>query len=216
MSQQATPIHIPDHVMARRNELAANLPALHQRLLLDPNSYPEIHEPSVFLGTGNLHAATDVRIDSFCKIECGAGFFIGGHVHIASFCHLGIGGGLTILEEGVSTASGAKIITGSNIAGWGRSCSATAPGNEIMRSFVHLRENAVLFADAIVLPGVTIGENAVIAAGAVVRADVPAGEIWGGTPARKIGELTKGPALALVDEALSAPEDLQGSPEQGK
>lgn len=38
-----------------------------------------------------------------------------------------------------------------------------------------------------ILPGVHIGRGAVIAAGAVVSKDVPALEIWGGVPARKIG-----------------------------
>lgn len=39
----------------------------------------------------------------------------------------------------------------------------------------------------VVLPGVTIDDRAVIAAGSVVTKSVPAGEIWGGVPARKIG-----------------------------
>lgn len=38
----------------------------------------------------------------------------------------------------------------------------------------------------VILPGVTIGDGAVIAAGAVVNKDVPAYEVWGGIPARKI------------------------------
>ena len=40
----------------------------------------------------------------------------------------------------------------------------------------------------IILPGVTIGNGAVIAAGAVVNKDVPAYEVWGGIPARKLRE----------------------------
>ncbi len=39
---------------------------------------------------------------------------------------------------------------------------------------------------AIILPGVTIHKGAVVAAGAVVTKDVPAGEVWGGVPAKKI------------------------------
>ena len=41
---------------------------------------------------------------------------------------------------------------------------------------------------AMILPGVTLGHGAVVAAGAVVTKSIPAFEIWGGIPARKIGE----------------------------
>jgi maltose O-acetyltransferase len=41
---------------------------------------------------------------------------------------------------------------------------------------------------AIILPNVTIGDGAVIAAGAVVTKDVPAFEVWGGVPAKKISD----------------------------
>ena len=41
-------------------------------------------------------------------------------------------------------------------------------------------------ANAVILPGVTIGEHAVVAAGAVVTKDVPPGAIVGGCPAKII------------------------------
>jgi acetyltransferase-like isoleucine patch superfamily enzyme len=41
---------------------------------------------------------------------------------------------------------------------------------------------------SIVLKGVTISTGAVVAAGAVVNKSIPANEIWGGVPAKKIGE----------------------------
>jgi len=54
---------------------------------------------------------------------------------------------------------------------------------------VHVKRNAVLYVNAVVLPGITIGENAVVAAGAVVTKDVPAFEQWAGVPARKVGDV---------------------------
>ena len=44
---------------------------------------------------------------------------------------------------------------------------------------------------ATILPGVTIGRGAVIAAGAVVTRDVPPFKIYGGVPAREIGDRTE-------------------------
>lgn len=50
-------------------------------------------------------------------------------------------------------------------------------------------ENGVWIASNVtVLKGVTIGEGAVIAANSVVNSNIPAYEIWGGSPAKKIGE----------------------------
>ena len=48
--------------------------------------------------------------------------------------------------------------------------------------------NVMIGADSIIMPGVTIGDNVVIAAGAVVTKSVPSGEVWGGVPAKKIGD----------------------------
>lgn len=41
---------------------------------------------------------------------------------------------------------------------------------------------------AIILPNIKIGKGAVVAAGAVVTKDIPDFEIWGGIPAKKIGD----------------------------
>lgn len=144
---------------------------------------------ALIINRSSLRLGTNVRIDGFTKLECGEGMLIGNDVHIASFAHLGIGGGLTILEDGSAFASGAKIITGSNVPALGRSCSAVDPSAKFSRSFCIVGRNAIMFAGAIALPGVVIGENAVLAAGAVATKDVPANSIFGGVPARKIGEV---------------------------
>lgn len=45
-------------------------------------------------------------------------------------------------------------------------------------------KGATIGAGCTILPGITIGENAFVAAGSVVTKDVPAGELWMGSPAR--------------------------------
>lgn len=39
---------------------------------------------------------------------------------------------------------------------------------------------------SLITKGVKIGDRAIIACGSVVTKDVPAGEVWGGNPAKKI------------------------------
>lgn len=51
---------------------------------------------------------------------------------------------------------------------------------------VKIGNNCFIGANVLICQPVTIGDNAVIAAGAVVTKDIPAGEIWGGVPAKFI------------------------------
>lgn len=150
---------------------------------------PEVYEPVIITRSEVVEIHPEARIDSFVKIEGGQGVKIGRWVHIASFCHINVGGGEVILEEGSACASGAKIGGGSNLIS-GVSCSAKAPKEmqHVKRSKTVIGKNAVVFMNAVVTAGVTVGEGAVIAAGAVVIHDIPAYEVWGGVPARKIGE----------------------------
>lgn len=169
---------------------------------------PTIFEPSVILNRERIEIHPTARIDAFVKIEGGENGFIGEHVHIASFCHI-LGGGRFTLGHGASMGSGAKIITGSNVPGPGHGCSAIAPDAVVKRSFVVIEENATLFANAIVLPGVIVGRGAVIAAGAVVTKDVPAGEMWGGVPARFIRHVDDSPRQVSPAPAYSSEEQIK-------
>lgn len=175
---------VPTHIRELQLELDRVLPTWH----VARRQGLAIFSPYVVLNEPAFRAAPTARIDSFTKLECGEGLYIGELVHVASFVHV-LGGGVFIAEAGSAFASGAKIVNGSNVPAAGRGCSAVDPRAEISRSFVHVKRDAIVFCNATVLPGVTIGENAVVAAGAVVNADVPAREIWGGVPARKIGDV---------------------------
>lgn len=144
-----------------------------------------IYEPVVLTNADNIFIAPTARIDSFTKVEGGLGVTIGEHVHVASFCHINIGSGEVILEEGSAMASGSKIIGGSNLLdGESRSAVAPADQQQVKRYKTVLGKNAVLFTNAVVLPGIHIGEGAALAAGSVATKDIPANELWGGVPAR--------------------------------
>jgi len=53
---------------------------------------------------------------------------------------------------------------------------------------IKIGNGAWIASNVTILKGVEIGEGAVIAANSVVNQNVPAFEIWGGSPAKKIGE----------------------------
>lgn len=129
------------------------------------------------------------RIDSFVKLEGGEGLTIGINVHIASFAHIGIGGGTVFIDDYAAVASGGKIISGSNQVD-ALSMSACAPADlqKIKRNVTILKRYSAVLTNAVVLPGVVLQEGAVLAAGAVATRDIPAWEIWGGIPARKLAD----------------------------
>jgi len=62
---------------------------------------------------------------------------------------------------------------------------------------VRIGDYAVVFAGAMIMPGVTLGEGAVVMAGAVVTRDVPPYRIVGGNPAVDIGPREGVPAYRL-------------------
>lgn len=144
------------------------------------------YEPVVKTNAHKIHIdPVGVRIDSFVKLEGGTGMEIGRGVHIASFAHLGIGGGFTTIEDYACVASGGRVISGSNRPD-APTMSASAPPamQHVQRYHTKLKRYSAVLTNATVMPGVTLHEGAVLAAGGVATKDIPAWEVWGGVPAR--------------------------------
>lgn len=149
----------------------------------------EVLDPhlSIVLMPHVIRIGRHCRIDGIVKIEGGQGITIGDYVHIASFCHLNIGGGVLVIGDHAGIASGARVISGSNTPE-GKSMSASSPADMQMvkRLATTIEPFAFIGVGAIILPGITIGRGAIVGAGAVVLHDVEPGAIVAGNPARFI------------------------------
>ena len=120
----------------------------------------------------------DVAVFTPLYINCGKHITIGKNVFINFDCIFLALGGIAI-EDDVLIGPKVSLITESHpLNPEERKGLAAKP--------IRIKKKAWIGANAVILPGVTIGENAVVAAGAVVSKDVPDNTVVGGIPARFI------------------------------
>lgn len=132
-----------------------------------------------------ISLADAVRIDDHCRLEGGQGLTIGAHVHIGSASKLNVGGGELVFGAHSGCSDNVVIATGHpDLAYLHISAAEPAALCHVIKHKTVIGEYVVIFAGAILTPGVTIGDGAIIGAGAVVTRNVPPFEIWAGNPAR--------------------------------
>ena len=108
---------------------------------------------------------------------------LGTGVFVNSGCTLENQGGIT-LEDGVALAPNVFLGTVGHDIG-----PATRRQGKVMRRPILVGAGTWIGAQALVLPGVTIGPGCVIAAGAVVAADCDPHSLYAGVPARRLRDL---------------------------
>lgn len=113
----------------------------------------------------------------------GKSIIIEDFVFIGQACEFNISLKL-IIGKYSNIASGCKFIDHDHGIRAGKMIGPQEP----VKKEIILGEDVWLGCNVIVLKGVNIGAGAVVAAGAVVNKSIPANEIWGGIPAKKIGE----------------------------
>lgn len=149
--------------------------------MIDDHVY--LHQPE------RITIAPSARIDWNVRINGGDGCVIGEHVHIATGSVINAGNGYVEMGEGSGCSNNVVIAAGMPDLAYAYISAADEPENvHPLRMRTIIGKHVVIFANATILPGVTIGDYAVIGAGAVVTKDVPGGETWAGVPAQKIGE----------------------------
>jgi len=117
-----------------------------------------------------------------CRFDTSSGLELRNNVTISPRCRIDSRGTITVGEH-VAISEDVIILTGDHNVKSGKF--------EGRNRAVVIKDYAWVGTRAMILPGVTLNEGAVIAAGAVVSKSVPAFEIWGGVPAKKIGERDK-------------------------
>ena len=105
------------------------------------------------------------------------GLVLGDHVAVGWFTELDARGGIEIGHD-TNISSHVKMITGSH--------DIDDPDYTADFRPIKVGHHCWIGTGATVLQNVTIGDYAVVAAGAVVTRSIPAGEVWGGVPARFI------------------------------
>jgi acetyltransferase-like isoleucine patch superfamily enzyme len=124
-----------------------------------------------------------VRFFHVGRLKIGAGTLVNRGTYLDNRAGLAIG-------ENVSIAHDARIYTlGHDVHD---AAAFAARGKPVV-----IEDYAVLFAGAMVMPGVTVGRGAVVLAGAVVTKSVPPMRIVGGNPAADIGPRRGEPAYTL-------------------
>jgi acetyltransferase-like isoleucine patch superfamily enzyme len=98
-------------------------------------------------------------------------FVLGERVQIGTFTVIDAKEGV-VIEDDVKIGFGCSILSYSSIDG--------------KKGKVILKKGSNLGANSVVFPDVTIGEGATVGANSLANHNIPAGEVWVGSPARKL------------------------------
>jgi acetyltransferase-like isoleucine patch superfamily enzyme len=137
----------------------------------------------------SLGAHCTVEQDAYFKYDGiwapGPRLVIGDHVFVGAGCEFNFKLGITIGSHCL-IASGCYFIDHDHQSTRRDVPMGTQTGGP--EAPITLESDVWIGANVVLLKGVTIGRGAIVAAGAVVRHSIPPYEIWGGVPAKKIGE----------------------------
>lgn len=169
--------YIGDCVIGDNNVIHSNV-CIYDRTIIGNNNV--IHSGALLCvdGLGCLRDV-DGRLDEFPQmggVIIGNNCYIGGNTHVAS-------GSLsnTIIENGCKINGLCFIGSNDHLHE-----NVWITGSAMLAGSVEVGKNTTIFSKAVVRDWVSIGEKAIIGMGSVVTKDIPEGEIWVGSPAKKL------------------------------
>lgn len=153
----------------------------------------------------------NVIIDDFVFLMGGEKTTLGSFIHIGPFSLIS-GGGKFIMEDFSGVSGGVRIYTGSDDYGGGGMTNPTVPirYRNVSRSFVHIKKHAIIGANTVILPGVTIGEGAAVGSNSLVTKDCEPWSIYSGSPAKLLRARPKEKIMELEAQLRKELYDAQG------
>lgn len=157
---------------------------IHPDAVVSPDAriLPSTRGTRVVIGAG-------AHIEPFALIRCVGGsgdVVIGDNSFINPYCVLYSGNGIRIGRD-VLVAPGVALVP-ANHASARRDVPIRLQGFAPSKGGIVIDDDVWIGANSVILDGARIGRGAIIAAGSVVFGEVPAYELWGGNPARRIKE----------------------------
>jgi acetyltransferase-like isoleucine patch superfamily enzyme len=152
-----------------------------------------------------------VIVDDFVLLIGSEKTSIGSFIHIAAHTSIG-GGGEFIMEDFSGLSGGVQVYTGNEdyLGGSLTNPAVPSPYRVPIRSFVHIEKHAIVGANTVILPGVTIGEGAAIGANSLVTKDCEPWAIYAGSPARVLRARPKERILELESQLRRELYDANG------
>lgn len=140
-------------------------------------------------GPERLSLGSNVRIDAFCVLSCGAGgIALGSYVHVAAYTMLA-GAGRIELQDFVGISSRVSIYSVNDDYSGAALTGPMMPPDLVDQTVapVLLERHVIVGSGSIILPGVTVGLGAAVGALTLVKHDVEPFAIVAGPDARVVG-----------------------------
>ena len=155
-----------------------------------------------------VEIGNNVIIDDFVFIYLKNGIKIGNYVHIGVNSVI-TGGGQVSLESFSGLSSGVKLFTSTELFDGDNLTNPTIPTQfrNIKTGPIVISKHAVICANSVIMPNVTIGEGSVIGAHSLVTKSVEPWGIYQGSPLKKIKSRNRSKVLEMESELLSIREN---------
>lgn len=163
------------------------------------------------VGAESISIGDSVIVDDFVFLMGGAETRLGSFIHLGAHASVA-GGGRLVMEDFSGLSGGVRVYTGNEdyLGGSLTNPAVPAPWRTPVRGEVRIGRHAIVGANAVLLPGVTLGEGAVVGACSLVTRDCEPWTVYAGAPARPIKRRPSERVLALEADLRRTLYDASG------